>query len=155
MLELYNGSTQVLHFQCDFCCINHVYTIKDKSQETVLQTIKDFASYIQRQQNYKVKIFFLNGEQSLGKEQDNQVNNKGYKIQVTPPYIAELNGGIKQLGCIIITQLRALKEASNLLQGIWLEIFRTARYLVNRSPLAVIDYKTLYRLLLQSLLSQL
>ncbi|ELR02389.1 hypothetical protein GMDG_08809, partial [Pseudogymnoascus destructans 20631-21] len=42
MPEAYDGSTQALHLQCDFCRMNHVYTIKDKRQVTVLQTIKDF-----------------------------------------------------------------------------------------------------------------
>jgi hypothetical protein len=51
--------------------MNHVYTIKDKAQETVLQTIKDFVSYVQRRWGYVIKIFFLDGERTLGKEWDN------------------------------------------------------------------------------------
>ncbi|OAF58966.1 hypothetical protein VC83_06054 [Pseudogymnoascus destructans] len=42
MPEAYDGSTQALHFLCDNCRMNHVYTIKDKTQGTLLQTIKDF-----------------------------------------------------------------------------------------------------------------
>jgi hypothetical protein len=103
MSEAYDGSTQVLHFQCDFCRMNHVYTIKDKTQETVLQTIKDFVSYVRRRWGYVIKIFFLNGERTLGKEWDNWVKDEGYEIQITPRYTAELNGKIERSGRTIIT----------------------------------------------------
>jgi hypothetical protein len=151
MPAAYDGSTQVLHFQCDFCRMNHVYTIKDKSQGVVLQTIKDFVSYVRRRWGFEIKIFFLDGERSLGKGWENWIEDEGYEIQTTPPYTAEPNGGIERSGRTIITRSRALKEAGNLPEGIWPEIYRTAGYLINRSPSAVIDYETPYGLLLQSL----
>jgi hypothetical protein len=84
--------------------MNHVYTIKDKRQGTVLQTIKDFISYVWRRWGYKVKIFFLNGERSLGDEWDAWIADEGYEVQLTPPYTTEPNGGIERLGRIIITR---------------------------------------------------
>jgi hypothetical protein len=95
-----------------------------------------------------VKIFFLDGERSLGDEWDAWITDEGYEVQLTPPYTAEPNGRIERLGHMIITCSRALKEAGNLPQGIWPEIFQTAGYLINQSPSSVINDETPYRLLL-------
>jgi hypothetical protein len=122
--------------------------MEDKSQGTVLQTIKDFVSYVRRRWGYEVKVFFLDGERSLGKEWEGWIIDEGYEVQVTPAYTAEPNGAIERSGRTIITRSRALKEAGNLPQGIWPEIYKTAGYLVNRSPSSVINNETPYGLLL-------
>ena len=37
-----------MHFYCQFSGMNHVYILPDKTQATLLQTIKDFSVYVEQ-----------------------------------------------------------------------------------------------------------
>jgi hypothetical protein len=54
-------------------------------------------------------------------------------------YIKEPNGNIKRSGCIIISKARALKANSKLLNNMWPEIFKVARYILNSTLTKSLD----------------
>jgi len=54
-------------------------------------------------------------------------------------YTKELNRNIKRSSCIIISKARALKADSKLLNNMWPEIFKAARYILNCTPTKSLD----------------
>jgi hypothetical protein len=91
-----------------------------------------------------VQILYLDGERSLGNKFDNWTKDKGITVYRTPAYTKEPNGNAKRSGRTLISRARALKADSKLPDDMWLEIYKAARYILNRTPTKSLSWETLY-----------
>lgn len=69
--------TQVIYFINGYICMNYVYMLPNKQQETVLNTIIDLIRYIKRQYNKHIYYIKMDNEKSLGKQFDSFVVDEG------------------------------------------------------------------------------
>jgi hypothetical protein len=136
----FNEDTEVGHFLDDATRMNFVYTLRTKGQ--ALQTVQDFCEMTERQYNLPVKVIRLDGERSLQVKFEDWAAEKGITIERSPPYTPEQNGAAERSGGVLIARATSLRIEANLPESLWPEIYRTAGYLINRSPTAQFNWST-------------
>ena len=132
----------IAHFQCDMTRMNHVYTLTDKRGPTILSCFQDLEQLVRTRWNFQIRIIRTDGERSLGNEFNQWKSAKGITVEKSAPFTPEQNGASERSGGVIIERARSLKASSNLPALLWPEIYRTAAYLLNRSPTRAIKWNT-------------
>jgi transposase InsO family protein len=129
-----NNDEYVIHFLDDCTRMNFVYTLNEKKGS--LATVQNFCAMTERQYNLPVKTFKLDGETSLLSKFKEWALKKGITIERSPPYTPDQNGAAERSGGVLIARATSLRIEANLPETLWPEIYRTAGYLINRSPTA-------------------
>jgi hypothetical protein len=124
----------ILHFYCRFSGMHHVYILLDKSQNTLLRTIKDFYAYVNQRWGCKISIFHTDGEKGLGNQYNAWTATLGISTITSPPDTHDQNGAAERSGGVIIVRARAIQIDSKLPTSLWPEIVSAAGYILNRTP---------------------
>ncbi len=66
------------------------------------------------------------------------------KLEPSAPYTQAQNGGAERSGGVIKDKARSMRTGAKLPSFLWVEIFRTAVYLYNRTPKYIFNWKTPY-----------
>jgi hypothetical protein len=72
------------------------------------------------------------------------IESLSIKVEPSPPYTQELNGGAERSGGVVKDKSRSMRAGSKLPSALWKEIVRTAVYLLNRTPRWQYYWKTPY-----------
>ena len=112
--------------------MNHVHTQKSKPESG--QTIQRFMTYVKRRYGCTVRIIRIDGETSLSKEFEDQMDEEGVTIERSPPYTQAQNGAIERSGALIMIKARCLRIAARLPENLWPEPTKAGGYLLNRTP---------------------
>jgi len=139
--ERFNGHQYASHFLDDATHINWVYTHSTKSQ-TILLWIFQLDTFIKRQFNQKIKIFWIDGETALGKLFDNWGTTEGLEFETSTPYSPEQNGSAERSGGVIVTKSRCIRIKASLPEDMWPETVKAAAYLLNRTPAKHLGWKS-------------
>ena len=142
MTKGYNDEWIFLHLFCLRCSMNHVYTLSDKKESTLLKAIKQFVAFVKTRYNCTVQGFRTDGERSLGKKFLDWIKSKGITLETSAPYTPEQNGSAERSGGVIISRARAMRVHANLPEDLWPEIVPAAAYVLNRTPNRQLDWKT-------------
>jgi transposase InsO family protein len=142
MTEGFNGDKWILHFLDDKTRMNFVYTLPDRTQNSVLTTVRQFVAFIERQFDYKIKTFKTDNESALGKESSTWLKDDGYTLDQTAPYTPNQNGASERSGKSFIIDARTIRIEANLPAYLWPEIVKAAAYMLNRKPTRTLDWKT-------------
>jgi transposase InsO family protein len=102
----YNSHQWILHIPDDFTRMNFTYTLFSKSQ--LMQTIKDFAAFVQQQYSQQIRKLKTDGERSLGKVFDTWVARAGIAVEVSALYTLAQNGTAERFWGVIVAKARAL-----------------------------------------------
>jgi hypothetical protein len=142
MTEGFNGDRWILHFLDDRTRMNFVYTLPDRTQSSVLTTIRQFVALVERQFDYKIKTFKTDNESALGKESTTWIKNDGYTLDQSAPYTPDQNGPAERSGKSFIIDARSIRIDAKLPAYLWPEIVKAAAYMLNRKPTRTLDWKT-------------
>lgn len=138
------GECWILHFVDDCTRMNHLYTLHNKKQTTMLQNLRGFAAFVKRQFGINVRTWRTDGEASLGGEVDTWIRDEGYTLERSAPYTQEQNGLAEASGYRLTVIATALKGMSKFPASLWPEMYKTAAYILNRSPTQVLAWETPY-----------
>jgi hypothetical protein len=142
MSEGFNGDRYILHFLDDKTKMNFVYTLSDRTEDSVLTTVRQFVVFIERQFGYQIKAFKTDNESALGNESKIWLKNDGYTLDQSAPHTQDQNGLAERSGKSIITDARTIRIDANLPAYLWPEIVKAAAYMLNRKPTRTLDFKT-------------
>ena len=145
MTEGFNGDEWILHFLDDATRLNFVYTLPVKSLTT--DSVQEFITWVRRRFGYEVKIFRTDNETSLGKRFTTWIKEKGYTVESSTPYTPEQNGAVEKSGHAIIVKARSIRIAANLPENLWPEVVKAAGYLLNRTPIRSLKWKSPIKML--------
>ena len=138
----YNGHEWISHFQCTTTAYNLVYTLRNKSEEEILDSFDQALNHIEVQLGKKVRFLRIDGERSLGNRFDDYMLQKKIKLEVTAPDTPAQNGGAERAGRTIVTKARSMRNAAQLPANLWPEVVKAAGYVSNRTPTKKIAWKT-------------
>jgi len=120
------------------------YYLADRHTGTLITALKDLFGLLERQYQLKPKVL----------ECDNEIPNAGtvfeflrtlhIKVEPSAPYTQAQNGGAEVSGKIIKNKARAMRAGARLPEDLWVEIYRAAVYLYNRTPRYTHNWRTPY-----------
>lgn len=119
-----------------------------KKKDQALAHLKNYVKYVQIQFNTTPRIIRSdNGGEYDSEEARDWMKSEGIIQELTMPDCPEQNGIDERTNGILITRARTQLIACGLPNTLWAEAFRTAIYIINRSPTAALDktpYEALY-----------
>jgi hypothetical protein len=102
---------------------------------------------IQRIYGYDVHVIHTDGERGFGNELQEICSELGMLLEVLPTATHEANGFIEKQNDILTLRARALRISSNLPEDLANECYLTAAYLLNRTPIEALKWKTPYEVI--------
>lgn len=113
--------------------------LKTKGKEDVFPTLRDFASMVWVR--YGLSIYKIRQDRDTSVISAHSTTDykawyaqEGIKIEPTPSYTYELNGGGERAGKEVVTKLIKMRTAANLPERLWPYTSIAATYLYNQSP---------------------
>ena len=85
MTRAYNDDWIFLHLLCLRTQMNHVYSLSDKEQSTILRTLKEFVAFVQTRYNCTVHGFRSDDERGLGKRFTSWIKTSGRTFEPSAP----------------------------------------------------------------------
>src|SRR5436190_9855505 len=149
MTKAYNDDWMFLHLLCLRTGMNHVKTLNNKKEGTLLKALKEFVAFVKTRYNCTVHGFHTDGERALGMKFQDWTKSKGITLETSAPYSHEQNGSAERSGGVIILRARAMRVHANLPEHLWPEIVTAAAYVLNRTPNKPLDWKTALEVLQQ------
>lgn len=121
------------------------YYLTDRRTEVLTAAIKDLLGVLKRQYGLAPKVI----------ECDNEIMKHSLttiaflrtlhiKVEPSAPYTPAQNGSAEVSGSIIKTKARAMRVGARLPEHLWVEIYRAAVYLHNRTPKYIYSWRTPY-----------
>ena len=142
MSSAHNDDWIFLHFLCLWTRMNHVYTLTNKREATLLKIIKELVAFVQTRYGCTVRVLRSDGERSLGDNFTSWIKSAGITFDPSAPYTPEQNGSAERSGGVIIQRARAMRVYARLPEDLWPEIVPAAAYILNRTPNRQLDWKT-------------
>jgi len=128
------GYERALVIQCEYSGQIWVYPLPDKTQDEVVNAIKDFANMAKRQWNLEISIVRRDNERALGSKYTAWIRKEGIKDEPSPVYIQEPNGRAERSGGVIRAKSLSMQLSAKFPSELWPEIWTAAAYLHNRLP---------------------
>ena len=97
---------------------------------------------IQTRYNGKVVFFRTDGERSLGKDFEDLITELGISYEPSAPNTPEQNGHSERKGGVLSMKARAMRIDAGLPNYLWPWIYKTAGYIMNRTPMQKHQWKT-------------
>jgi len=149
--EGWNKEWYTSHFQDDCTRFHIVYTIRDKTQATLLSTFEQLYAYVERQFGICIQTFMMDNESGLGKEFDDWAQPLGIRVENSAVDTPDQNGAAERAGGVILTKARAMRIGARLPANAWSELEPMAAHIANRQPCELLDWKTPYECLQEKL----
>ncbi|QSS48815.1 hypothetical protein I7I53_08940 [Histoplasma capsulatum var. duboisii H88] len=143
----YNREQWLIHFVCDYLQFHIAVTAIRKSD--IRKVFNKVLRWIKHQFDCETKIIQIDNEKAV-KESDifkEWVTDLDLDIEYSSEYIHEQNGAAEWVGAIITSTARTLRIESLLPQSLFPEIAITAVYLLNRTSIKILEWKSPLRAL--------
>jgi hypothetical protein len=147
--ECLNGDKYGGHSVDQYTKWHEAETFPSRSKPVVHRWVMRTLRKIQRQFEYDVIKIRTDGERGFGVSPNlfkEACNDLGIVYEERAPYTDEQNGGAERAGAMLIARARALRLQANLPKSLSNELFRTAAYILNRTPLECLNWRTSYEL---------
>jgi hypothetical protein len=122
-----------------------VYTSGRKNG--IAEALQDFTNLVKNQYGKPVKIYRSDNERTLGGEFKDLIWNEGIRHETPPRGHPMQNGPAERSGGVIIRKARSLLVNARLPLDLWPLAFKVAAFLLNRSPIRALNWKTPYEAL--------
>jgi len=139
--QCYNGDQWLLHAVDQSTKWHEGACLPDKSGPTLKQAVKRLLAKIQRQFNQAVIVIRLDSERGYSALYE-LLRDLGIAIEPRAPYTEEQNGGTERAGATIIIRARAIRIEACLPKELSNECVMTAIYLLNRTPIKALTWRT-------------
>ena len=140
MEPAYNGDRWMNHLQCAKYGYHIVNTHVSKAD--AFDYLEKAVNYVENIFHVKIRFMRLDGERSLGNRFISFNNTRGIKPEVTATDTPAQNGGSERAGEAIIRVSRALRIEARLPANLWNETVMASTYLLNRTPVRRLEWKT-------------
>jgi hypothetical protein len=139
--QCYNGDLWLLHAVDQSTRWHEGVCLPDKSAPTLRQAVRRLIAKMQRQFNQVVVVIRLDSERGYSALYE-LLKELGILIEARAPYTEEQNGMIERAGATIITRARAIRIDARLPKEVSNECVMTAIYLLNRTPIKALTWRT-------------
>lgn len=121
------------------------FYLDDRSAETIIEAFKTLFGVLERRFNFKPSVIECDNEIYQRKLQVRQfLESLFITIEPSAPETQAQNGGAERSGGVIKNKARAMRSGARLPTYLWLEIFRAAVYLYNRTPKYIYRWRSPY-----------
>lgn len=145
MNEAFNGDRWCTHLYDEATHSHAVYTSARKNG--VVEALQDFTNLVKNQYGKPVKIYRSDNERTLGGEFQHLISIEGILHETPPRGHPMQNGPAERSGGVIIRKARSLLINARLPLDLWPLAFKAAMFLLNRSPIRALNWKTPYEIL--------
>jgi hypothetical protein len=139
----YNGDLWMLHAVCPYSKWHKAACLPDKSSGTLKRTVMRLLAKIKRQYGAVVVIVRLDNERGYSKLL-HVLRDLGIVVEFRAEYTEEQNGLSEQAGKMIVIRARAIRIDRRLPMELSNECCLVAVYLLNRTPVESLGWKTPY-----------
>jgi hypothetical protein len=123
---------------------HEIATIKRKDKPTLTRWFMALICRIQRVHDADVIAIRCDNKKGFGNDLINTTEELGMLYELAPADTKEPNGLIKRVGGVLTQRARAMRIHANLLKDLSHKMYRTAAYILNRTPTEALGWKTLY-----------
>ena len=139
-----NGDSYALHAVDPYTKFHALITTRTKSVDGDLQILIE---HIEHTFKTTVDEIHSDGESAInGMSFTKYCQDRKKKLTITVPDTPEQNGPAEKAGHIISMRARSLIQESNLREGLWPEAMKAAVWIINRTPIKALGYKTPYEM---------
>lgn len=127
------------------------YYLYTRASTEVKAALQDLFSHLDRQYNIKPRVIECDGELAGGNQYMRNraaayvyLRSLNISVESSASHTPAQNGGAEVSGSIIKTKARAMRTGARLPAYLWIEIYRAAVYLYNRTPKYLYNWRTPY-----------
>ncbi|KAF4340968.1 hypothetical protein FBEOM_5107 [Fusarium beomiforme] len=121
------------------------YYLPDRTAPTLLSALKHLLRTLERQLQCKPEVIECDNEIPDSHQVSDFLSiQNGMRLEPSAPYTQSQNGGAERSGGVIKEKARAMRAGAKLPSFLWIEIWRAAVYLYNRTPKYIYNWKTPY-----------
>ncbi|KAK1918636.1 hypothetical protein P3342_001685 [Pyrenophora teres f. teres] len=142
--ECIDGSKYAIHAVDEYTKWHEISTIKRKDKTTLIRWFMSLIRRIQRVYNADVVAIRCDNEAGFGNDLINMTEELGILYESAPPGTKEPNGLVERAGGVLTQRARAMRLHSQLPKDLSHEMYRTAAYILNRTPTEALGWKTPY-----------
>jgi hypothetical protein len=142
--ECTDGSKYAAHCMDEYSKWHEITTIKRKDKPTLVRWFMALIRRIQRVYNADVVAIRCDNEKGFGNDLINTTEELGMLYEPAPPGTKEPNGLIERAGGVLTQRARAMRIHAHLPKNLSHEMYRTAAYILNRTPTEALGWKTPY-----------
>ena len=131
----YDGARYFVLILDDFTGMISVYTVRDKTAETVLAVFRSYRAYAERWHDRKLKVV----KTDFGREFENEkfiqeIVAMGHKHESGAAHLHYQNGKAERANRTVENRTEKIMRSSDVQMRYWPEGVKTAAYLYNRTP---------------------
>jgi hypothetical protein len=141
--KAYNSHRYGIHYYCDYTHYHYLTTLASRKEDEMLKNMEYFIQIIQKQ-GFTIRRIRLDHESSLKTKFDSMMDKYGIIVEQSAPYSPQQNGSAERSGAMIIVKARCLLAESKLPEQLWPELALAAVYLLNRTPVEGLQWRTPY-----------
>jgi hypothetical protein len=142
----YSGDTCIAHLWCDNTKYHRAWPLPNH-KEISLFPIFESTIALAKKFGPGIKWIHSDDEQGIGGEIDDLTERDGIVWEISPPYTHEANGPAERSGRAIADRGRAILDESGLPIRLWSELVHAIIFLLNRTPIRSLGWKTPYEML--------
>ena len=123
------------------------FYLEDRTSDTIIDALESLFGTLKTQYQVVPEVIECDNEIVDQKPKVRDFLEKpprSIRLEPSAPYTQAQNGGAERSGGVIKNKARAMKIGSNLPPFLWVEIYRCAVYLYNRTPKYVYNWKSPY-----------
>jgi transposase InsO family protein len=124
------GEKRVLHTIDDYTRIYFVFMLYNNKLDSLIKCLKAIAAYVFRQYSLIIQTW---------RQYNDWTWDEGYAIKISAPHTQAQNRGPERARGVIALKATSLLGDSKLLEKLWPEAVTTARYLLNRTPIRILN----------------
>jgi hypothetical protein len=140
----YGGATCIAHFWCEKTKYHRAWPLPNHQQHTLLPIFEATVAFAKKFTIGGIKWFRSDDEQGIGDTIEGYLMDDGIEWEVSTPYNPNQNGPAERSGRSISERGRALTYEANLPEFLWPELVTAAIYLLNRTPIRSLSWRTPY-----------
>ncbi|EAQ91522.1 hypothetical protein CHGG_03457 [Chaetomium globosum CBS 148.51] len=118
--------------------------LTERKTLTLMAAINHFLKTMERQFGLQIKVIECDDELMRSKALESFWKSKGMRIERCAPNTQAQNGGAERSGGVIKLKAKAMRAAARLPEILWVEIYKAAVYLYNRTPKKRQDWRSPY-----------
>ncbi|KAL9567430.1 hypothetical protein ACKAV7_008380 [Fusarium commune] len=122
------------------------YYLPDQTAPTLIGALEHLLRTLERQLQCRPEVIECDNEIPDSHQVSDFLSIKnGIRLEPSAPYAQSQNGGAERSGGVIKEKARAMRIGAKLPSFLWVEIWRAAVYLYNRTPKYIYNWKTPYK----------
>ena len=130
-----------MHTIDDYTRIYFVFTLYNNKLDSLIKCLKAITAYIFRQYGLIIQTWRHNSLPTLiaSTRYNDWTWDEGYAVEISAPHTQAQNGGPERAGGVIALKATSLLGNSKLLEKLWPEAVTMAGYLLNRTPMRILN----------------